>query len=93
MQCVETPAVEALVRLRPDDQELLRLPAWDGLRSGRGRVVLGISANAVAIRLHRACRRFADEVARVESGDVKGSEEFPMPRAALANALPWVVFR
>lgn len=56
-------------------------------------MVLGISANAVAIRLHRACRRFADEVARVESGDVKGSEEFPMPRAALANALPWVVFR
>ena len=70
---VETPALEALARLRPDDQELLRLLAWDGLSQAEAGVVLGISANAVAIRLYRARRRFADELARVGGEDVKGS--------------------
>lgn len=70
---VETPATEALARLRPDDQELLRLLAWDGLSQAEAGIVLGISANAVAIRLHRARRRFADELSRVRGAVVKGS--------------------
>lgn len=69
----ETPALEALARLRPDDQELLRLLAWDGLSQAEAGVVLGVTANAVAIRLHRARRRFADELARLKAEDVKGS--------------------
>jgi len=71
---VETPALEALARLRPDDQELLRLLAWDGLSQAEAGVVLGVSANAIAIRLHRARRRFADELARIHGEDVKGPD-------------------
>ena len=46
----------------PDDAELLRLWAWDGLESPQLATVLGISANAAAIRLHRAKKRLADEL-------------------------------
>ncbi len=58
----ESPAIEALGRLRADDQELLRFIAWDDLSHAEAAAVLGISVNAVAIRLHRARRRFADEL-------------------------------
>ena len=64
------PAVEALERLRADDQELLRLLAWEGLSQAEAGVVLGISANAVAIRLYRARRRFREQLTRIEG---KGS--------------------
>ena len=72
----ETPALEALARLGPDDQELLRLLAWDALSQAEAGVVLGISANAVAIRLHRARRRFADELHSVKgSGASRTSDQ------------------
>lgn len=58
------PVIWALEQLHPDDQELLRLLAWDGLSHAEAGQVLGISANAVAIRLHRARRRFAAELSR-----------------------------
>ena len=64
-------ALEALERLRPDDAELLRLLAWEGLSHAEAGAVLGISANAVAIRLHRARRRYATELA---GKNVKGSD-------------------
>lgn len=70
----DSPAIEALARLRSEDQELLRLVAWEGLSHAEAGVVLGISANAVAIRIHRARRRLSDEVARIKANDVKGSE-------------------
>lgn len=58
-----TPALEALARLRPEDLELLRLLAWEGLSQAEAGAVLGISENAVAIRLHRARKRFAVDLA------------------------------
>ena len=64
---LDSPAAMALDRLPLADQELLRLLAWDGLSQTEAGVVLGISANAVAIRLHRARKRFTDEL-------LKGSE-------------------
>ena len=69
---LNTPALDALSRLRRDDQELLRLLAWDGLSQAEAGEVLGISANAVAIRLHRARKHFAAELAAIESETVKG---------------------
>jgi len=74
----ESPAMEALARLRPDDQELLRLIAWDDLTHAEAAAVLGISANAVAIRLHRARQRFAEQLVKGSSATrtsvlVKGS--------------------
>jgi RNA polymerase sigma-70 factor (ECF subfamily) len=53
---------EALARLRSADAELLRLWAWDGLESPQLARVLGISANAAAIRLHRAKARLRAEL-------------------------------
>lgn len=74
----ESPAMDALSRLRPDDQELLRLIAWDDLSHAEAAAVIGISVNAIAIRLHRARGRFAEQLAKGSgpirtSGLVKGS--------------------
>ena len=44
----------ALGRLRPRDQEVLRLVAWEELSYAEAAEVLGCSPNAFAIRLHRA---------------------------------------
>ena len=46
-----------MARLSADDRELLRLTAWEQLTRDEIATVLGCSANAVAIRLHRARRR------------------------------------
>ncbi len=48
---------EQLGKLRPDDQEILRLAAWEELSHDEIAAVLGISVNAVGIRLHRARNR------------------------------------
>ena len=45
---------EALARLAETDRDVLRLWAWEGLAPREIAVVLGISANAASIRLHRA---------------------------------------
>lgn len=59
----------ALARLRRDDAEILRLWAWDELTSPQIAVVLGISANAASIRLHRAKARLKAELdIRPEAG-------------------------
>lgn len=65
------PATAALATLRPDDQELLRLVAWEDLGHAEIAVVLGITPNAVAIRLHRARKRYL-EALRTMAGEVKG---------------------
>jgi RNA polymerase sigma-70 factor, ECF subfamily len=62
----------AFGRLSADDRELLSLVAWEGLRAGEIGQVLGCSSNAARIRVHRARRRFARELARI-GGPVKQS--------------------
>lgn len=52
----------ALRRLTADDREVLRLWAWEDLRPLEIAVVLGITPNAVSIRLHRAKGRLAKEL-------------------------------
>lgn len=49
----------ALARLSENDQELLRLVAWDELTPSQAAVVLDCSPEAVRTRLHRARRRLA----------------------------------
>jgi len=66
------PAIRTLERLRPDDQELLRLVAWEELDHRSIGQVLGISENAVAIRLYRARQRFRDELLK-DSGHIRTS--------------------
>ena len=53
---------EALGRLREEDAELLRLWAWERLEASGIATVLGISANAASIRLHRARGRLREEL-------------------------------
>lgn len=59
-----------LARLRPADADVLRLWAWDELEARQIADVLGISANAAAVRLHRARRRFEQEFGK--DGDRAG---------------------
>jgi RNA polymerase sigma-70 factor (ECF subfamily) len=58
---------EALAALPPDDADLLRLWAWEQLTPGEIAVVLEITPNAVSIRLHRARRKLADELRKVDT--------------------------
>jgi RNA polymerase sigma-70 factor (ECF subfamily) len=72
------PALDALARLKADDQELLRLVAWEELSHAEIAAMLGISVNAVAIRLHRARARFEQALVKGPSRwrtwlSVKGS--------------------
>jgi RNA polymerase sigma-70 factor (ECF subfamily) len=56
--------VGEVFRLLPDmDRELLSLVAWEGLDPGQIAEVLGCSRNAVRIRLHRARKRLAGQLA------------------------------
>lgn len=73
--------LSALDRLSEDDQELLRLTEFEQLPHADVASLLGISANAVGVRLHRARRRLAAEYERVHGrrrgttatgGDVDG---------------------
>jgi RNA polymerase sigma-70 factor (ECF subfamily) len=67
---------DALGRLPEGDREVLRLWAWESLPPAEIAVVLEISANAAAIRLHRARKRLAEEIAGPRKvGDVAGPEE------------------
>ncbi len=69
------PASQALAVLRPADQEILRLAAWEELGHQQIATVLGITPNAVAIRLHRARARFAEAFGKTSGADdVKGMD-------------------
>jgi RNA polymerase sigma-70 factor (ECF subfamily) len=52
-----SPVLQACASLRPRDQEILLLVAWDGLDRARAARALGISTAQFAVRLHRARRR------------------------------------
>jgi RNA polymerase sigma factor (sigma-70 family) len=56
-------AAAAFARLPDGDRELLALVAWEGLDAAEIAQVLGCSRNAARIRIHRARRRFARELA------------------------------
>jgi len=56
--------LEALARLKPEDQELLRLVTWEDLSHRHVAQVLGCSEGAVAVRLHRARARFGKELVK-----------------------------
>lgn len=55
----------ALARLSDDDQEVLRLVAWEGLSHAEAGRVLACTANAVGIRIHRARKRLEIELDRL----------------------------
>jgi RNA polymerase sigma-70 factor (ECF subfamily) len=56
---------EALEALRPDDRDLLTLAAWEDLNNDELAIVLGLTPATVAVRLHRARGRLAQQLAKV----------------------------
>jgi len=56
----------ALEAMRPEEAELLRLWAWEQLGPAEIAEVLGVTANAVSIRLHRARGKFVDELGKID---------------------------
>jgi RNA polymerase sigma-70 factor (ECF subfamily) len=62
-----SPAIEAALACLPErDRELLMLVAWDGLDAEGVAAAMGCSRANVAVRLHRARKRFAKELSRLE---------------------------
>lgn len=59
----------ALARLRPADRELLCLAAWENLAPADIAAVVGCSPGAAKVRLHRARRRFQNELDDLGVGD------------------------
>jgi RNA polymerase sigma-70 factor (ECF subfamily) len=59
--------LSALGRLRPPDQEILRLLAWDKVTHVQIATVLGISPSAVAQRVSRARGRLKKEYEKLQS--------------------------
>jgi RNA polymerase sigma-70 factor (ECF subfamily) len=55
----------AFTKLSADERELLALVAWEELDAGQIARVYTCSRNAARIRIHRARRRFARELARL----------------------------
>ena len=58
--------VASLRELRSEEQEVLRLAAWEGLTNAELAVALGCSENAATIRLHRARKRLAEQLTKEE---------------------------
>jgi RNA polymerase sigma-70 factor, ECF subfamily len=58
------PIHRALATLTDDDRELLTLVAWESLDAAQLATALGITRNAVRVRLYRARKRFARALAK-----------------------------
>jgi RNA polymerase sigma-70 factor (ECF subfamily) len=78
--------LDALRHLRPADQEILCLMAWDGLEHTEAALVLGCSTKTFAVRLHRARRRFEVAISNVEP-DVPGQAEH-RTKGSVAKEVP-----
>ncbi len=59
--------------LSAQDQEVLRLTEWEGLGIDDAAAALGCSRTALKVRLHRARRRFAVQLAKSDSGSTDAS--------------------
>ncbi|MDO8363814.1 MAG: sigma-70 family RNA polymerase sigma factor [Actinomycetota bacterium] len=67
VDAVDEQLAAALAQLDADDREIVRLWAWEQLPPREMAVVLDISANAAAIRVHRAKQRLAQALQRKDA--------------------------
>lgn len=63
---------DALAALPDNDRELLRLWAWEDLAPQEIAVVLGVTPNAISIRLHRAKKHLREELERRKDSGAAG---------------------
>ncbi len=66
---------DALATLREDEQELVRLWAWEQLTPAEIAAVLAITPNAASIRLHRAREKLKEVLTRRKTERPAGHEE------------------
>jgi RNA polymerase sigma-70 factor (ECF subfamily) len=69
----------AFSRLSEAEREVLRLIAWDGLDTREAAIVLGCSATAFRVRLHRARRRLAKHLEETGHSPFEGSTRRSKP--------------
>ncbi len=72
---------EALARLSPADQEVLRLAAWEELGTDEIAVALGCGTRAAAMRLHRARNRLRAQIDRIGPATVADPPPVEQPPA------------
>ncbi|MGX7762728.1 RNA polymerase sigma factor [Streptomyces angustmyceticus] len=72
---------EALARLSPADQEVLRLTAWEELGIDELAVALGCGRSAAAMRLHRARGRLRTQIERMRQKGATRPEAPPRPES------------
>lgn len=77
----------ALSRLRPLDQEVLRLIEWDDLTQASAAALLGCSRAALAVRIRRARTRFAKAL-DIESPNGEPRPPVPTPQEATPGSSP-----
>lgn len=63
---------EAMSALSEGDRELLRLWAWEQLEAAEIGQVMGLTANAAAIRLHRAKKKFGENLETARKNTATG---------------------
>jgi RNA polymerase sigma-70 factor (ECF subfamily) len=68
---VDLGVADALAQMRPADQELLLLVAWEGLSGARLAAAVGAPRATVAMRLSRARRRFAQALQTAGDSDAR----------------------
>jgi RNA polymerase sigma-70 factor (ECF subfamily) len=69
---------EALATLNPKDRELLTLWAWDDLRPSEIALVMGLTAETVSVRLHRAKKRLARALPAERAQAQANTEQHPL---------------
>ncbi len=80
------PVIRAALADLPDpDREVLMLVAWEELSHAEIGQVLGISANASAIRVHRARKRLAARLEQLEGAAADGSNVKALRRRGQAS--------
>lgn len=73
----------ALVHLSEADRELIRLALWEGLRHSDIGIILDLSANNVAVRLHRLKARLREQLTAYSGETTRAM--FPPVREAPAD--------
>lgn len=80
--CWGAPLRAALRQLTETEREVLRLVAWEHLSTAEGAIVLGCSATAFRIRLHRARRRLQ---ALLDADDAASSSRTARSTGAISS--------
>ncbi|MEA2023161.1 MAG: sigma-70 family RNA polymerase sigma factor [Actinomycetota bacterium] len=68
--------LDAVARLRPEDQEILRLAVWEELPHSQIADMIGTSAHAIAQRIYRITKQLARDLERPSS---RAERQIPRP--------------